>query len=199
MDNFLKSFLYKHNVNDDFTAVQLEEIKYSILAISGDISKFIILIVFFGVLNYQVEFLYAFLTTTLLRIFSGGKHFNTYLQCLLFSFTYFTFLIFFSRFIAFKYDRYLFGLSIISLFILLLIAPQILIKSNRKYKMNICITKFILFILMTVYMYLFIIKKEPMYNIGLLAIIFQTIQLLLIKGENYYEIKKQKSTDTQYS
>lgn len=193
MDSFLKLFLHNVNANDDFTAIQLEEIKFSILPISGDVSKFIILIVFFSLLNYPVVFLYAFLTTTFLRIFSGGKHFKTYHGCLLFSFIYFNFVIFFSKFIAFKFDPYFLCLSILSLLILLLIAPQILIRSNRKYKMNIYITKSIIFILMAIYMSLFITKKEPMYTIGPLTIVLQAIQLLIIKGENYYEIKKQKN------
>lgn len=59
-----------------------------------DLSKFIILFLFFYSVGYVKEFLFAALISIPLRTHSGGLHFKHYLSCFLFSFGYFTLLIY---------------------------------------------------------------------------------------------------------
>lgn len=199
LDKYIKLCLYKLNKDNHYSDIQLEEITYSIKVISGDISKFIILITLFSLLHYQFEFLYAFITTALLRIYIGGKHLKTYHGCLLFSSIYFSILIILSKFLAFEYKQHILLISIVSIIILLLIAPQISRKSGRKCKKNRYHIKLIILVLVTLYLIIFIRNKEPIYTIGPLTIIFQSIQLLIMKGENNYEIKKERKTGNIYS
>lgn len=191
MDSIIRSFLCKLNRDNHFTEIQLEQIRYSILAIGGDLSKFLILLVLFSLLGHCPEYLYSFFTTTLLRVYIGGKHFNTYLGCLTFSTMYFSLTIFLTTLMTSQYYQYLLLLSIISAVVLLVIAPRISKKSGRNFKINIYKVKLIILFLVTLYIVIYFVEKEPIYAIGPFTIIFQTIQLLMMKGESYYEIRKE--------
>jgi hypothetical protein len=75
--------------------------------------------------------------------------------------------------------------------VLMLIAPIISKKSGRNYKLNIYKTKLIILFLILAYSLFYITTKEPIYLIGPFTVIYQTIQLLIMKGESYYEIKRE--------
>lgn len=189
MDTIVKTILCKLNRDNLFTDIQLEQIKYSILAIWGDLSKFLILLVLFSYFGYCFEYLYAFITTSILRVFIGGKHFNTYSGCLAFSSFYFFTLILFVE-LFYKYDEIILILLIPSTAILMLIAPFISKKSGRNYKVNIYKAKLIILFLVLAYSIFYITTKEPIYLIGPFTVIYQTIQLIIMKGEYYYEIQR---------
>lgn len=194
MNSIIAKNLNKLNYEGRFTDTQIELINYSILCIWTDLSKFVILFLLFSLLHYPNEFIYAFVTTSLLRTLSGGKHFKTYIRCLSFSFIYFISLIMLSKFIFESYTEYLIIGCILSSIILMMIAPQIPIHSRRILKSNPIHLKIIIMIIEITYNALFLVLKEPMFIIGLLAIIFQTILLLNLKGENYREYNKKEET-----
>ncbi len=191
LDKIIQKLLNKLNKDDYFTEVQIEQIKYSSLVIWGDTSKFLILLILFSLLGFWQEYLYAFFTTTLLRIHIGGKHYDTYLSCLLFSTGYFSLLIYLTLVFPQQYYSYLLLLAIAIAIVLLLIAPRISNKSGRNLKKNITEIKRNIIVLITTYLVISIIIKEPIFLIGPFTIILQTVQLLTMKGGSYYEIRKE--------
>ena len=187
----MQHLLNKLNKDGYFTEIQMEQIKYSALVILGDASKFLILFVAFSLLGYWQEYVYAFVTTTLLRIHIGGKHYNTYLGCLLFSTGYFSLLVFLTVLLPRHYYIYLLIVTIPIALVLILTSPRVSIKSGRNVKKNLSEIKRNIIALIVVYLLLFIIIREPIFLVGPFTIIFQTIQLLTMKGGSYYEIRKE--------
>ena len=189
IQNVILSILVKLNINNSFTQTELLEIRYSILAIGGDLSKFIIMGFIFLKLGNFIPFLFAMITTIPLRIIIGGFHLKTYWDCLFFSFIYFELLILSSEFMTYQYILY--ALPLASLMILIL-APLIPSSSDRTLNIPKFVTKALALILILIFSILFIIKKDPIYYIGPLSIIFQSTQLLLIKGVENNEKHKTK-------
>ncbi len=189
IQDIISSILTKLNMNNSFTQTELLEIRYSILAIGGDLSKLIIMGFIFLKLGNFTPFLYSMVTTIPLRTIIGGFHLKNYWNCLFFSFIYFELLILSSEWIAYHYVFY--ALSFASLVILML-APLIPSSSDRTLKIPKATTKALAFILIMIFSILFIIKKDPIYYIGPLSIIFQSIQLILIKGVKSHEKHKTK-------
>jgi accessory gene regulator protein AgrB len=187
----MQHLLNKLNKDGYFTEIQMEQIKYSALVILGDASKFLILFVAFSLLGYWQEYVYAFVTTTLLRIHIGGKHYNTYLGCLLFSTGYFSLLVFLTVLLPRHYYIYLLIVTIPIALVLILTSPRVSIKSGRNVKKNLSEIKRNIIALIVVYLLLFIIIREPIFLVGPFTIILQTIQLLTMKGGSYYEIRKE--------
>ena len=187
----MQHLLNKLNKDGYFTEIQMEQIKYSALVILGDASKFLILFVAFSLLGYWLEYVYAFVTTTLLRIHIGGNHYNTYLGCLLFSTGYFSLLVYLTVLLPRHYYIYLLMVTIPIALVLILTSPRISIKSGSNVKKNISEIKRNILVLIAVYLLLFIIIREPIFLIGPFTIILQTIQLLTMKGGSYYEIRKE--------
>lgn len=66
---------------------------YKLKCIIYDLSKFIIISIFFIIVGLFKEFLFASMISAPLRIYSGGLHFKHYWTCFLFSFGYFVLLI----------------------------------------------------------------------------------------------------------
>lgn len=60
-------------------------IQYGLSAILMEISKFIIMLIFFSIIEKSTEYLFATFILLLLRAHTGGLHFSTYFGCLLFS------------------------------------------------------------------------------------------------------------------
>jgi|LGOV01.1.fsa_nt_gb accessory gene regulator protein AgrB len=183
--------LQKLNIANHFSDTELLEIRYSVLAIGGDLSKLFIIGFVFLKLGLLVPFLYAMVTTLPLRSVIGGFHLSTYWKCLLFSFFYFVVLILLSEWIEYQYILY--TLPIASGMVLLL-APQIPLSSERTLKVSKFVTKLLAFILRAIISLVFIIKKDSISHIGPLTVFFQSIQLLLLKGVNYYEKHKSEKS-----
>jgi accessory gene regulator B len=191
LDHKIDVILYRLNKDNYFTDIQLEQIKYALQVILGDLSKFLILLTLFTLMNHGLEFLYAYVATFLLRIYIGGKHFDTYFSCLLFSLVYFSVLILLTTLVRPEYLIYLLLLTTVFALVLLIIAPRVSKRSGRNFKMKRSKVKTIIFLLITLYIIISFVMKEPIYSIGPLTIILQTIQLLLMKGGSYYEIRKE--------
>lgn len=67
---------------------------YKLKRILYDLSKLVLLSLFFYSLGYFREFLFAALIAAPLRVYSGGLHFRHYMSCLLFSLGYFSLVIY---------------------------------------------------------------------------------------------------------
>lgn len=66
-----------------------EKIKYALLAIMNEVVKIIILTSIFLCIGKLKYFVFSMVILLTLRSFSGGKHFNTSLKCLVISLVYF--------------------------------------------------------------------------------------------------------------
>lgn len=73
----------------DFTDYELKVIRFYILGFLYDISKMLVIGIFFFCIGRFTEFLFALVTLLLLRKNTGGYHLKTYLTCFLASFLYF--------------------------------------------------------------------------------------------------------------
>ncbi|MBU5310623.1 accessory gene regulator B family protein [Tissierella carlieri] len=71
----------------EFNLCELDSIKlrYSLEIIIGEVSKFIILIVLFWISSKVIDFIYCSSVLLVIRLFTGGLHFETYGRCLIFS------------------------------------------------------------------------------------------------------------------
>ncbi|WP_416388372.1 accessory gene regulator B family protein [Gallintestinimicrobium propionicum] len=83
--NLTASFQSRYNLND----YQMRQLKYLIITFASEISKLVLL----GILFYAKfdSFIFATLILLLLRMSSGGLHFKTYWGCLMFSAMYYIF------------------------------------------------------------------------------------------------------------
>jgi accessory gene regulator B len=178
------SRLQKINKYNRFEEYQLYEIRYAILSILGDLSKLIFFLILFYLSGNLLFFIYAFIATTLLRIFIGGYHFKTYLSCLIFSTIYYSSLLFLCSIMSTQSIVYL--LPIFSI-LLIILTPQV--SENKKSALTTkkIISKSFTFLLVLIYILLFALKKDPIYSIGPLTIILQTLQLLFMKGGHIYD------------
>lgn len=78
-----RNFQQKHNLSD----FQMKQLKYLWLTLSSEIVKLIILGCIFH--NKFLDFLFATVILLLLRITTGGLHFQHFWSCFLFSFLYY--------------------------------------------------------------------------------------------------------------
>lgn len=174
--------LHKIDRHSYFNIIQLKEISYSIQAIVSDGSKFILLWIFFRLLNLDQEYFYSFIMTTLLRIFIGGLHFKHYSSCLCFSGIYYFLLIRSRQILSFKTASFLF---LVSTLIIMVLSPQSPRSSKRYCRLKTKTIKMISFVIILVYFILYVVSKNPLHFMGLLTIIFQSLQLVIMKGGNY--------------
>lgn len=72
-----------------------DHIRYAIETLLSELSKFIILCVFFILLDKGSSFFFAFCYFSFLRTFSGGLHFDTYVGCLIGTLTLYSAMVWF--------------------------------------------------------------------------------------------------------
>ncbi|QSX07712.1 accessory gene regulator B family protein [Alkalibacter rhizosphaerae] len=185
------SALKKLDPDNRFDNDQWARIQYALLAIGGDLSKLLLLFFTFSVFGHGLEFLYGSITTLLLRMKVGGKHFKSYTQCLVFSFAYFAVMMG----IAFKLSHLrwiILGLGVVFGGILTLLTPQIPSNSRRVLTISPQRLKATAAFFALIYIAISLKKSEPIFLLGPLTIIFQSIQLIIMKGEHLHE-KKNRS------
>lgn len=86
MKNSLKYMLHTNLHYDNY---QIEQIKYILCSFSSEISKLILLAVFFTYIGKIPEFIVSVTCLLTVRSYTGGIHLNHYLSCLLLSFVIF--------------------------------------------------------------------------------------------------------------
>lgn len=190
MKNLILPILNKFNSDKQFSEIQLREIQYSILVIASDFSKFLLLLIGFSLFNYGKVFLYAFAATTLLRIYIGGSHFNTYLKCLIFSTLYFSLLIVLP--LRIENFNQIIIISCLSTLALVLLAPQLPKNSQRVLKISNSTIKLITLFICCGLLLIYISKRDPLTSMGPFTIMLQALQLFIMKGVSSYDSKKRQ-------
>ena len=77
--------------NYKFSNYEIRLVRYSLLAIFSELSKFLILFFIFSMLKRELAFVTAVIVLLILRSNMGGIHFKHYLSCLFFTFMFFSF------------------------------------------------------------------------------------------------------------
>lgn len=167
------------------------KLKYSLQVVLGEISKLVLLFLIFFSMGWHQEFGMAVVSLTLLRLYTGGLHFKTYVGCLTFSLMFFTAVIFLSQSYALSQGTML-TLGLGSLAVIAVIAP-VTSKNRPNYNKK---QRFIFKIVGCTVIYLHIvgavtIKNNPYFTVAMWVIFLQTVQLLIAKGMTYYEKKIQ--------
>ena len=185
---FLIDNIHKYFKNE-FNLSELNSIKlrYSLELVIGDLSKCIILLGLFSILGRAADYLYSSLALLMLRSFTGGLHFKTYIKCMIFTGFFFCISILLKTHISLNFTI-LSTLFILSSSIIILFAP-LCAKSRPDYssqKRN--QFKFISIILLSFHFisYLFASKNPYLIN-SVWVMSLQSFQILIAKGVNVHE------------
>jgi accessory gene regulator B len=159
--------------------------------IISELSKVLIMFLIFGGFNSELAYLQCLITLLMIRSFTGGLHFETYAGCFIFS------LIFFSLSIMSANALYLSSSLALTIYIVALVTIMLCsptqsknrppLSKHKQLSANIISIVIItgLFLIYFVYPKCFVIK----YSIW--VVLYQTLQLIISKGVNYYEKKKE--------
>lgn len=164
--------------NLDYTDYDIVLLKYRLTALFYDLSKLILMAVFFGFIGYLSEYFFSVIILLSLRTSIGGLHFKTYWGCFLFTFIFFIIgVVFLPKLYPDKI------IIIISLFICMIITNLIgpIVSCYRKMPDGIAIRKTKIKTSTIIFFYsliIYIIPKNHYIPIGFWIIIMQTSQLL---------------------
>lgn len=174
---------------------EIKLIRYTIISILSELSKFIILLIFFSSISKTYEFLMSIIVLLMLRCNAGGLHFKHYTSCLIATFI----LVLLSICVLPNI------VQLKTLSILLLLLGCILINyiigpipaTNKPFPDYSLIIRSKINSFTFVFLYLilaFIIQNKPLIIIGFWTIILQTLQLVFahiirLKGGATYDKK----------
>lgn len=174
---------------NQFQLNELEVIKfdYSLTVIINELSKFLIMLLFFALFNQVKLFLYIILALTSIRSYTGGLHFNTYLSCLTFSLIFFIFTAVSSLFIVL--NTFVLTSIITFILIVLIFVPPIPAKSRSNYSKRKLLyfktVSIVIFLIHLAFCYLF--KNNLYLTTALWVYLYQSVQLIIAKGWYSYE------------
>lgn len=186
IDNIHKYF------KNEFNLSELDSIKlrYSLELVIGDLSKYLILLCFFAILGRTTDYLYSSLALLMIRSFTGGLHFKTYMKCMIFTGFFFCISILLKTHISLNFTI-LSTLFIFSSFTIILFAP-LCHKSRPDYpnqKRN--QFKLLSIILLSFhFISYFFASKNPYLINSVWVMSLQSFQILIAKGVNIYEKRK---------
>lgn len=187
-DTILKSL----SKSTDLTSDETVKIKYVLNVIIGDVSKLIIIVLAFWLFNYHLLVIYGMFTLWCIRTFTGGLHFNNYLSCLMFSIVFFASSVFL-YFNIMLTKPLLIILVLLNLLVIMLLSPmksasrpEISKKKKTHFKIIACLVVLITFV------GVILTKNHPYFVISIWVITLQSHQLLLRKGQLFYEKTKTK-------
>lgn len=173
------------------TGVHKEQISYSLTAIINDLSKVIILFSVFSLLGLGIKFLAISVYSVLLRVIIGGHHFKSYWACFAFTSMYYTVLM-----TAGRYNisgTLLTTAYTVFAVVLIWLAPSTSRERAAIRKHSATRYKIAVAILIVTYYTIHLLFESPITQLGLMTVIFQSIQLLIMKGVRTHEIKKNES------
>ncbi|GKX28530.1 hypothetical protein SH1V18_10100 [Vallitalea longa] len=194
--NVLTYNLYK---NTDIPHKNIRIMRYGIYALYSELAKIVILMLFFGFIGKLNEFLFALVVLMLIRPYSGGLHFNSFMGCFLFTFGFFVLNV--AILPSLPSLSYIYNPSIyiaflpISSLIMLLCSPmpskyRPISDKQIKKKYKYLATLFTV----AIYIILLLINISPLLKaIGLWTIILQATQLLIGACIASEKFKKAKS------
>lgn len=181
-----------------FNLSEIESIKllYSLEVITNDLSKYLILIAFFSAFGRISDFIYSSISLIMIRSFTGGLHFSSYIRCIVFSTLFFCTSIALKTYVSLN-TTIIVTLFISSLFIIILFAP-LCSKFRAEYSLEKRFKfKFLGLILLFCHfgMYFFANKNPYLIN-SVWVISLQTFQILIAKGVEIYEKSKSSIQST---
>lgn len=162
----------------EYTEYQIGLIRYFLLSILSEISKFFIMGLFFSYISCTSYYLWAICILLILRYYSGGLHFNTYWKCFASSFLYLFLCIKLLPLLQFHK-----ALQLIALLVCIIIAyfivpvpsiyrPDMNTKKKKFYRIHLFLIIFIYFMLV------YILPTNTFLTIGVWVIILHILQLL---------------------
>lgn len=169
------------------------KLKYSLEIILTDLSKFIILLLFFSLIGKSMFFILTFPFLSLLRILTGGLHFKTYFGCLSFSFAFFLATLFCSTYVYLD-DIHIILILLFSLISIYAAAP-VPAKGRPKYSSKKIIKFKTLAMLLVMFSALlfYLTHKSPLLVSHIWVMLFESVQLLISKEVMKYEKTFQKT------
>ncbi|WP_458783647.1 accessory gene regulator ArgB-like protein [Vallitalea sediminicola] len=193
IDRPIKVLTYKLYKETLIPHKNIRVMRYGIYALYSECVKLAILIIFFSLIGTLNEFLFALVILLLIRPYSGGIHFNSFMGCFLFTFGFFILNVAIIPSLNYINNPSVYiVLYPISLLIIFLCSPMPSkhrpIK-NKKIKNK---YKFLAtFFTATIYLALLLIELDPTYKaIGLWTINLQATQLLIGGGVTREKSKK---------
>lgn len=89
MSRLVDQYIARVEKEMPLSEIDVVKIRYVIAALTGDLTKMLIIGTAFTLLDMLIPFFFTVACIIPVRLASGGLHFNTYTKCLLASFTYF--------------------------------------------------------------------------------------------------------------
>jgi accessory gene regulator B len=182
IDKIVKKLIEKLDVEKSLTDVQKEQISYSLTAIINDLSKVTILFSVFSLLGLEMQFLAISVYSVLLRVIIGGHHFKSYWTCFVFTSMYYAVLM--------TAGRYSINGTILTTaytvfaVILIWLAPSTSQERAAIRKHSATRYKIAVAILIVTYYTIHLLFEGPITQLGLITVIFQSIQLLSMKVQD---------------
>ncbi|MDF2504700.1 accessory gene regulator B family protein [Clostridium sp.] len=175
----------KHN-SDINNSDDIDKINYALQVILGELIKIIILILVFSILGRLNYFLFSMTILISIRVFVGGYHCKTTLKCLLSSILLFLITSWIVPAFSNVNTLVYYGISILSILIVILYAPFPNVKRPIKIKKRRYNLKLIsIFSILTwICILLFKINGTSYLNCGFSTIALEVIQIILLRGEN---------------
>lgn len=173
----------------ELSAIEKAKLRYSMDVLFTDISKLLILLITFSLFGKSKEYIYSVVALLTIRPFTGGLHYDTYLSCLLFTATFFSIVIILNSTISLSYFAvFIFAFSFIVIYG---IAP-ITHKNRPGYSKNKkSYFKTLSLVIVLIHFVSYLISMKSLYlNISIWVILLQSFQLLIKKGADIYEKKK---------
>jgi len=175
----------KHN-SDIRNSDDVDKINYALQVILGELFKIIILILVFFILARLIYFLFSIAILISIRVFVGGYHCKTTLRCLLSS----TFFFIITSWIVPSFSNVntlvYYGISILSILIVILYAPFPNFKrpiKTKKRRYNLKLIS-IFSVLIWICILLFKVDNASYLNCGFSTILLEVLQIFLLGGEN---------------
>ncbi|MDD4364060.1 MAG: accessory gene regulator B family protein [Atribacterota bacterium] len=170
--------------NFNYSQIEKYKIKYLLLIILSELSKFILLALIFNFLGYLSDFMLLTLSLLIFRPQIGGLHFNSYLKCFLITFV-FSLTIILSKNLFLLNTNTTLILGLFNLLAIYFLAP-LFSKYKKKYlppRTSWKITSLALLHIVA----LLILPQNPYLLVTIWALFFQSLQLIIGRGCEIYE------------
>lgn len=192
VDKLHKYFESKYNLSH----LDSLKLKYSMEIIFNDLSKLAILFILFSIAGYALDFVYSVISLLMIRPFTGGLHFKSYTQCILFTGIFFTLSILLKNHVIITQYIY-FLVFTFSVLIIMMFAP--IIGDNRPTYSKKKLYQFKLtgLIILILHLIVYLHNKNHPYIINSIwVIVLQSIQILIARGIKRYENEQTYQKET---
>lgn len=161
---------------------RLREMKYGMEVIFHELFKTLILLLIFTIMNKLNYFLFSLVILSTIRCFSGGLHFHTNLNCLLFSIIFFTAISYSPIYLPVEFLQYRYLVLALSIGVIGVISPIASFNRPIKSKRKLWKLKFtaVLFTVFWAYVLLFHIQEPAIISCGIITIVLQASQLIVV-------------------